>query len=83
MVTLPASGDCFGIRVMSGEERVLPREKCDAVKKRAILITSSEWKMVKRDIQTNCQNAKCKQITGAADGLFIAIDEALQKVPIP
>ncbi len=83
MVTLPASGDCFGVRVMSAKERTLPREQCDALKKRGIIITSNEWKMLKRDIQTNCQHAKCKQITGAADGLFIAIDEALQKLPIP
>jgi len=44
-------------------------------------MTSESWKMLKRDIQKNCQYDQCKQISGAADGLFLAIDRALQAVP--
>lgn len=83
MVLLPASEDCFGFRVMSGKETRYPKEKCAQMVKRAVLLTSANWKMLRADIQTNCQYTQCHQITGAFDGLFLAIDKGLQKVPVP
>lgn len=80
-IRLPASGDCFGLRVMSGKETRYPKEQCDEIIKRAVFLTSSDWRLLRTDIQTNCQVAQCAQITGAADGLFLAIDKGLQKVP--
>lgn len=77
-VQLPASKTCFEIRVVSGKERRYPVEECEKIKERAILLTSEAWKLIRGDIQANCQLASCKQIEGAADGLFLAIDRALQ-----
>lgn len=82
MVRLPASEDCFGLRVMSGKETRYPKATCDEIVKRAIYLTSANWKLVRGDIQTNCQYAQCQQITGAGDALFLAIDRGLQKVPL-
>lgn len=78
MVQLPASGNCFGLRVMSGQETRYPKEQCIEIMKRAIFMTSPNWRMLRGDIQTNCQYAQCKQISGAFDGLFLTIDQALQ-----
>lgn len=81
MVKLPASEDCYGVRVMSGEETRYSAAECMQMIKRAIFITSDNYKLIRGDIQTNCQYDQCKQITGAGDGLFLAIDKALQKLP--
>ena len=83
MVQLPASEDCFALKVMSGKETRYPAQECREIIKRAVFLTSTNWKLLKTDIQTNCQFNECTQITGAADGLFLAIDKALQKVPAP
>ena len=81
MVKLPASEDCYGVRVMSGEETRYSAFACVEMMKRAIFLTSDNWRLVRQDIQTNCQYSQCQQITGAADGLFLAIDRGLQKLP--
>lgn len=81
MIELPASRDCYGLKVMSRAERRIPRLECEQMRRRAIFLTSENYKMLKTDVQTNCQLQSCKQITGAADGLFLAIDSALQKLP--
>jgi len=81
MVRLPASRQCFEIKVLSWKERVYPPAECDRMAERSIILTSSAWKMLKTDIQKNCQFSKCKQLTGAADGLFLAIDKAFQIIP--
>lgn len=81
IIQLPASKECFEIKVMSGAERRYLPATCEKIKARAILLTSEAWKMIRADIQTNCLHAECTQISGAADGLFLAIDKALQKVP--
>ena len=83
MVQLPASEDCFALKVMSGKETRYPAYECKEMVKRAVILTSANWKLLKTDIQTNCQMNECTQITGAADGLFLAIDKALQTVPAP
>lgn len=82
MIRLPASRECFELKVMSGKEKTYSVEQCDAMIAKAIFLTSDSWKLLRGDIQTNCLNAKCKQIQGAADGLFLSLDRALQSVPI-
>lgn len=77
----PAMRTCFEVKVMSWEERTYSEDQCDKIIARGIILTSDAWKMIRTDIQKNCQTAQCKQLTGAADGLFIAIDEALHQVP--
>lgn len=81
MITLPASQDCAGIKVMSGTETRYPHPQCEEMKKRAVFITSKNYKLLKGDVQKNCQYQKCQQITGAFDGLFLTLDHALQQVP--
>jgi hypothetical protein len=83
IIRLPASRECYEFKVMSHAEKRYPEKECDEIISRAIFITSETWRLMRGDIQANCQNAKCEQVRGAADGLFITVDEALQKVPIP
>lgn len=82
MVRLPASEECFGFRVMSGKESRYSKEQCERIIKRAVFLTSANWRMLRGDIQTNCQYQQCQQITGAFDGLFLALDKGLQQIPI-
>ena len=82
MVKLPASEDCHGFRVMSGKETRYPAFQCEQIVKRAVFLTSANWAMLRGDILTNCQYQECKQIAGAFDALFLAIDKGLQEVPI-
>lgn len=70
------------MKVMSRAERRIVKAKCVEMRKRSICIDSANYKLLKNDVQTNCQLQGCKQITGAADGLFLAIDEALQRIPV-
>src|SRR4051812_5717051 len=73
-VTLPYSEDCFGINVLSRTEARLPKPQCEEMKKRAVFMTSNDWKLLRISIQKNCQHAKCKQLIGAFDELFLAVD---------
>jgi len=82
IIRLPASRQCFEIKVISGEEKRYEVEECDKIVSRGIILTSEAWKTLRRDIQNNCHLRSCKQIRGAADGLFLSIDRALQKIPI-
>jgi hypothetical protein len=81
IVQLPASKECFEIKVLSREERRYLPATCEKIKQRAILLTSEAWKLIKTDIQLNCQSAKCSQLSTVADGLFLSLDEALKGVP--
>ena len=82
-IRLPASGDCFGINVLSHKEVRLAKPQCDELVKRAIFLDSENYKLLRSSIQKNCQHFQCKQIVGAFDGLFLSIDQALQKIPTP
>ena len=81
MVTLPASGDCYRVTVLSRVKTRIPKAQCDEIKKRGIVLTSEDWKKQRISIQKNCQLKKCKQLIGAFDELFNAVDGALQKIP--
>ena len=81
MVTLPASGDCYQVTVLSQKKTRFPKEQCDQIKKRGIVITSEDWKKQRISIQKNCQLQKCKQLVGVFDSLFLTIDDALKKIP--
>lgn len=84
-ITLPASGDCYGFNVMSGKETRLKASdpKCIDQKRRSIRLDSENFKILRRDILNNCLAAKCKQITGILDELFLTIDNAARQVPTP
>jgi len=81
MVTLPASGECYGITALTQKKIRISKPQCDEIKKRAIFITSEDWRAQRVSIQKNCQYAKCKQLIGAFDELFLTIDRALKKIP--
>jgi hypothetical protein len=83
MVTLPASQDCYRVTVLTQVKTRIPKPQCEEIKKRAIFLTSEDWKKQKISIQKNCQVAQCKQLVGAFDDLFLTLDDALKKVPVP
>lgn len=80
-IVLPATGDCYGINVVSRKETRIPRDQCVEIAKRGIILTSENYKMLREDIQTNCQMSECTQLIGRFDNLFIAIDKGLQQIP--
>ncbi len=80
-VTLPASGNGFGVATVSRTEVTIPKEQWDEQKRRGIIILSKDWKILKKTVRKNCITNKCKQAVGALDGLFFAIDRALRMVP--
>lgn len=82
MVVLPASKKCFEVKILSHDEKTYSVDECKKIAEKSILLTANAWRMLKTDIQSNCQTSKCKQLTGAADGLFLAIDKAFQIVPL-
>jgi len=82
-IRLPASGDCWGVNVISREEHRIPAAQCAEMMKRSVFMDSENWKKVKKSFLKNCQKFQCKQIAGAFDELFLTIDEALRSMPIP
>jgi hypothetical protein len=70
---------------MSGREERYPENspECIYEKLHSVRLDSESYKMLKRDIQSNCRTAQCAQITGAFDELFLSIDRAVQKIPLP
>lgn len=82
MVTLPASGDCYRVTVLTHQKTRIPKAECDQIKKRGVVLTSDDWQKQRFSVQKNCQMAQCKQLIGAFDELFLTIDQALQKVPL-
>lgn len=81
-ITLPASKDCYSYNVVSGKETRIPADspKCIRMKQNAVWIDSENYKILRRDIQINCQLSQCKQLTGAFDDLFLSIDKALNYI---
>ena len=79
-VTLPASKDCYGVHVLSHKKVRIPKAECDKMKKRAVFLTQEDWQKQRYDIQKNCQLNQCKQLVGAFDDLFLAVDNALKKM---
>lgn len=82
-ITLPASKDCYGFNVVSGKEERIPAasKKCIDKKARAIWLDSENYKILRGDIERNCLAAKCSEIKGVLDDLFLTLDQALQQVP--
>jgi hypothetical protein len=80
-VTLPYSEGCFFVHVLSGKEEEFPQVECIEMKKRALILTSADWKMLREDIQSSCQATQCEQLIGKFDNLFLVVDQALQQAP--
>lgn len=58
-----------------------PKNVCEDVKKRSLILTLEAWKVIRGDIQANCAQQQCVQLTGKLDQLFLDIDQGLQKIP--
>lgn len=81
MVTLPGSGDCYQVTVLTNKKTRFPKVQCDDIKRRGIILTSEDWQKQRFSIQKNCQILECKQLIGAFDELFLTIDNALKHIP--
>lgn len=77
-VTLPASGDCYGVTVLTHVKTRIPKKECDELKKRGVFFTSDDYQKQRFSIQKNCQFAQCKQLIGVFDELFLSIDNAIK-----
>lgn len=83
-VTLPASGDGYGIKTVSKEEKRIDKKEWDEMKKRGLVILPEGWAILKKTVRRNCiTNSKCEHAVGALDNLFIVIDKALEQAPYP
>jgi hypothetical protein len=71
------------VTVLSHKKTRYPKEQCDEIKRRGIVLTSEDWKKQRISIQKNCQYAQCKQLIGAFDELFLTVDSALERIPSP
>lgn len=80
--TLPASGDCYGISVITQQRTRIPKAECDEKKKMSVILFYDDYRMLKFANLKNCQFNECKQIEGAFDQLFLGMDKALQKIPL-
>lgn len=79
-ITLPASGDGYGITTVSHKEVRIPKTEWDDMRKRGIILLSDDWAKLKYTLLKNCLSNDCKQTVGALDGLFYAIDDALNTI---
>lgn len=81
-VTLPYSEHCFFVHAVSGKTLEYDKPSCERMKKKALIILSEDWKLIRKNFQTNCQMQQCKQLVGQFDALFLVVDDALKKIPL-
>lgn len=80
-ITLPASGDGFGVNTTTKKEITIPRKEWDEQKKKGIVILSKDWKVLKKTVRKNCLNSRqCVEAVGALDALFYVIDNGFQQM---
>lgn len=80
-VTLPASGDGFGVETVTRKETLIPANEWETKRKRGIVILAEDYKILKSVIRKNCHTNKCTEALGKLDNLFLVIDETLQVIP--
>ena len=80
-VTLPYSENCRFKNVVTKETHELGPAECEAIKKRSLILTSDAWRVIRTDIQNNCAQSQCMELTGKMDAIFLAIDQGLNQVP--
>jgi len=70
--------------VISGKEQRIAADdkKCIDKKAKSVYLDYENWKILRRDIEVNCQFEQCTQIKGAFDELFLRIDQGLQQIPV-
>lgn len=80
-ITLPYSGACHFKNVVTRETRELDPVACEEIKRRSLILTSEAWRVIRTDIQNNCAQTQCIELTGKLDNLFLTIDQGLNKIP--
>lgn len=80
-ITLPASGDGYWVKTVSAEEGRIPKAQWEQKRKRAILLLSDDWLILRSFLLENCLENSCKLAVGTFDQLFMSIDSALKKMP--
>ena len=66
---------------MTKETRDLDVAACEDIKKRSLILTSDAWRVIRTDIQNNCAQSQCTELTGKMDQIFLDIDKGLNKLP--
>lgn len=80
-VTLPASGNGFGVSSVGKPEKEIPAAQWRTMSRKGVILLSEDWAKLKLTILKNCMANECKQTVGALDGLFQSMDDALKKIP--
>lgn len=81
-VTLPASGDGYGIETVTKKPYRIGAAKWEHQRKRGLTILPEDYKVLKKSIRKNCHTNKCKVMLGELDNLFFTIDKVLQQIPM-
>ena len=81
-VVLPASGDCYGITVVTGKKRRIAKDdpECIKLKRTSILLAPDQYAIIKKSYYKMCITMDCKQAVKVMDDLFLTIDKAAQAV---
>lgn len=77
-ITLPASGDGFGVYTVSNKAIRIPKEDWDIMKRHGLILLPKDYAILKKAILKNCNKSQCREITGALDDLFLTLDDSLR-----
>lgn len=80
-ITLPASGDGYWVKTVSGEEGRIPKKEWDIIRKRGIVLLSEDYYILRTTLIKNCLSLECKDAVGIFDQLFKSLDTSLKVVP--
>ncbi len=64
--------------MVTKQVRELDPDACQDLKSRSLILTSEAWKVIRGDIQSNCMQEQCAQLTGKLDEIFLTIDKGLE-----
>jgi len=71
------------VNAVTGVATEYPPDQCTKMRRTGLIILSEDWKIIRKILQINCQFDQCKQMTGRFDALFLILDDAAKKVPLP
>lgn len=80
-MTKPYSEECHWKNVITKQTHDDSKAKCEDIKKRSLILTSEAWRIIRTDIQNNCAQSQCTELTGKMDQIFLDIDKGLNKLP--
>lgn len=77
-VELPYSKDGFCKKVVSLEERRIPKEKWIKERRTMVCLPSDSYRMIKNQFYKQCFNSKCKQALDSIGDIFQTLDNAVK-----